>query len=419
MRRAGALLGAGVPRASTPRAISVGAQAMLLPVGALSSFQIANFTVTVLSVVCLLLIPGFLLMYHRGIELLPLALAALGWLSFLASCQINDVSVLWPNAVAPAAFSLYLIGFTVLTGRAVEPIMTLLAGISVGTICYFVFDGIELTQTSRFADLWKYGIAHAATIVVLYVQIKARLPVWVPALTLAVLGMASLALNFRSHALVCILAAATLFTQMILNRRVGRGWQFTVIALLGAVFAYVMPAAAKVGLFGSALQQKTIEQDATGLPLIMAGRTEPPMSLSAIIERPILGWGSAQNLTAELYTDAQHLAVWMGYAPTFPFDLYWRLPVSDYSGMHSIILGSWAEGGVLAALLPLFLLVACLVLVWNNHYLGLWAPVALVLALQGIWDLLYAPWTYNMIAEYVCIALLFGAVRSRIRSGEP
>ena len=81
--------------------------------------------------------------------------------------------------------------------------------------------------------------------------------------------------------------------------------------------------------------------------------------------------------------------------------------------MHSILLGSWAEGGVLAVLLPAWLLVACIGIVWNYRRFGKWAPLAITVALQGIWDLLYAPWTYNMIAEYACIALLFCAVHFR------
>ena len=147
--------------------------------------------------------------------------------------------------------------------------------------------------------------------------------------------------------------------------------------------------------------------------MLLAGRTEPPMTITAILERPLLGWGSAMNLTPDVYTQAEHLAVRMGFAPTFPFDLYWRLPASDYSAMHSILLGSWAEGGVLAVLLPAWLLVACLGIVWNYTRFGRWAPLAVTVALQGIWDLIYAPWTYNMIAEYACIALLFCAVHFR------
>ena len=85
--------------------------------------------------------------------------------------------------------------------------------------------------------------------------------------------------------------------------------------------------------------------------------------------------------------------------------------------MHSILLGSWAEGGVLAVLLPAWLLVACLGVVWNITRFGRWAPLAVTVALQGIWDLIYAPWTYNTIAEYACIALLFCAVHFRATTG--
>jgi O-antigen ligase len=114
-----------------------------------------------------------------------------------------------------------------------------------------------------------------------------------------------------------------------------------------------------------------------------------------------------------VYARAQHLAIRMGFDPTFPFELYWRLPPSDYSATHSILLGSWVEGGILAVLLPLWLLVACVGVVWNSTSFGRWSPLVVTLALQGIWDLLYAPWTYNMIPEFACITLFFCAVRVR------
>lgn len=398
---------------------SILGQAALLGIGALSSLQIANFTVTALSVGCLLLVPGFFLMGHRGSDLLPLLLAALGWVSFLVSCLVNDVTVLWPNAVAPAAFSLYLMGLTVLTGGVVDRIVAVLAGIAAGTVGFFLFEGIELTHTGSFLDLWKYGIAHSVTIIILFALVKARVPAVVPAVALAVLGLASLGLNFRSHALVCLLAAVTLLADRCLARRLGRGVQLLVIVGFGLLFSFVMPVAARSGLFGPALQRKTVEQDATNLPLLLAGRTEPPMNITAILERPLLGWGSAKNFTPDMYTQAEHLAVRMGYGPTFPFDLYWRLPPSDYSATHSVLLGSWAEGGVLAVLLPLWLLGACIGILWHHTRFGPWAALAVTVALQGIWDLTYTSWTYNMLAEHACIALLFCAVHFRERSGGP
>jgi hypothetical protein len=406
--------------AETPRAnaTAVGHVA-IFAIGATSAIQIANFTVTVLSVVCLVLGPAFLLMKHRGADLLALVLAALGWISFVASCLVNGVSVLWPNAIAPAAFSLYFVGLAVLTGRAVDRIAMVLVGLGAGTVVFFLSQGIELTHTGSFLDLWKYGIAPGVTVLILVGLTAARAPQLLHAVALAALGLASLGLNFRSHALVCLLAAATLFIHRFLGSRIRRGWQFAGIFAVGLLIAFVMPVAARAGFFGPALQNKTIEQEGTNLPLLLAGRTEPPMTLTAIAEHPLLGWGSAMKLTPDLYTQAEHLAVRMGFPPTFPFDLYWRLPPSDYSAMHSILLGSWAEGGVLAVLLPAWLLFACIGIWWNNTRFGRWAPLAITVALQGIWDLFYAPWTYNTPAIYACIALLFCAVHFHPPAEDP
>jgi hypothetical protein len=386
---------------------------VVFAVATASGIQVANYLATGLSVVCLLLAPAFLIMRHRGVDLLPLVLAALGAISFLASCVVNDVSFLWPNALSHAAFGVYLVGLTVLTGRSIDLIAMALAGLGVGTVAYFLTKGIELTQTGSFLDLWKYGIAHGVTIVLVVALTMRRTPVLLQSAVLAVLGLASLALNFRSHALVCLLAAAILFAQRLAGGRLHRGWQFAGITCFGFAFAYLLPMAGRAGLFGPALQTKTLEQDTTNLPILMAGRTEPPMSLTAIAERPWLGWGSALKLPPDVYSKAEHLAVEWGYAPTFPFEGYWRLPANDYSAMHSIILGSWAEGGVIAVLLPVWLLMAAVGIVWNNSRFGRWAPLALVVALQAIWALFYAPWTYNMVPECACLALLFCATHFR------
>lgn len=384
-----------------------------------SALQVANYLATGLSLVCLLVAPAFLIMKHRGADLLPLALAAFGAISFLASCVVNDVSLLYPNVLAHVAFGLYFIGLAVLTGGSVDLIAMALAGLAVGTVFYFVTKGIELTHTGSFLDLWKYGIAHGVTILVVVVMTVLRFPALAQAGVLALLGLASFGLNFRSHALVCLVAAAILITSWMVRGRIHRGWQFLGIAAFGMALAYLLPIVGRAGLFGPALQAKTLEQDTTDLPMLMAGRTEPPMSLSAIAARPWLGWGSATKVTPEIYSRAEHLAVLWGYPPSFPFEGYWRLPAEDYSAMHSILLGSWAEGGLLAALLPAWLMFASLAVVWNYRRFGRWTPLALVVALQVIWDLLYAPWTYNMVPEAACLALLFLATHFRRLPPEP
>lgn len=393
--------------------VTVAGHVVVFGVGSISGVHLLNFNVTGLSIVCLLLAPAFLLMTHRGVDLVPLVLAVLGWISYLASGLLHGVSPLWPNAVAPAAFSLYLIGLTVLTGRSVDMIAMVLGGVGIGSLVFFFTRGIALSNTGSFLDFWKYGIAPGVTILLLFGLVLAKAPPVLHALALALLGLASLGLNFRSHALVCLLASAILFSDHYLRRTVRRGWRFAGIVGFGLVFGYVMPIAARAGFFGPALQSKEIEQRTTGLPTLLAGRTEPPETVTAILEHPLLGWGSALKFTPEFYTHAEHFAVRMGYMPTFPFELYWRLPAQDESATHSLLLGSWAEGGVLAVLLPVFLLVACLGIVWNYARFAKWAALVVTIGLQGIWDLLFQPWAFNMLPVFACIALLYGAVHFR------
>lgn len=377
-------------------------------VGATSGLHILQYAVTGLSLVCLLLVPAYLLMTHRAADVLPVLLGAVGWISFAISALVNDVSLLWPNSLGPLAFSLYLIGLTVLTGRSLDLIAWVTGGIGLGSVIFFVSHGIELTKLGGFLFLWKYGVAPPFTLVLLVVMATAKVRPRRQAAVLVALGLSSLILNFRSHALVCLLAGAVIFTYSVFGNRVKRGWQFAGVLGFGLLFGKVMPVLARTGIFGSTLQTKTFEQDSTQLPILLAGRTEPPMSITAIMDHPLLGWGSALRLTPDFYTRAEHLAVRWGYQPNFPFDAYWRLPPNDYS-FHSILLGSWAEGGLLAALLPAWLLVACVGLVWNFTRYGKWGPLVITLGLQTFWDLLYNPWMYNAPAVYACLALLFCA----------
>jgi hypothetical protein len=396
-----------VPGVRRPDPILMGHLAVFA-IGATSGLHLMQYAVTGLSLVCLLLVPGYLMMTHRGADLLPVVLGVVGWISFIISALVNQVSLIWPNYLGAAAFSLYLVGLTVLTGRSVDRISWALGGIALGSVIFFVIHGIELTRLGSFLFLWKYGVAPPATLVLLVVMAAAKVRIRVQVLVLLALGLFSLVQNFRSHALVCLLAGATLWIHAVFGHRIKRGWQFAGVLAFGAVFGNVMPSLARAGIFGPALKAKTLEQDTAQLPILLAGRTEPPMSITAIMEHPLLGWGSSLRLTPDFYARAEHLALRWGYEPNFPFEGYWRLPPNSFS-FHSILLGSWAEGGLLAALLPAWLLLACVGLVWNFTRYGKWGPLVITLGLQTFWDLLYNPWMYNAPAVYACVALLFCA----------
>ena len=63
--------------------------------------------------------------------------------------------------------------------------------------------GIALSNTGGFRDFWNNGIADAVTILILFALTIARVRLVRQSLLLAVLGLVTLALNYRAHALVC------------------------------------------------------------------------------------------------------------------------------------------------------------------------------------------------------------------------
>lgn len=385
------------------------AEMVIFLAGLASFIQFANFTVTALSLICFVLLPAILFVDFRGAEIVPVGLAALAWLGHTASCLVNGASLVAGSTLAPAAFGLYLVGLTVLVGRRVQAIATVLAGIGGGLVLFHLLWGTELTRSGGLLNLWKYGIATGVTVVTLYLLVRLGLRAAVFPVVLAGLAVFSLVENYRSHALICLLTAGLLVAERVLAPRIGRVWQYVVIAACAAVFAVVMPIAARAGLFGSALQDKIVRQDANHLPILFAGRTEMPLSITAISDKPWLGWGSAEQMTPSVYTRAVHLAIRFGFDANTPFAQYWRVP-PDYTALHSIVFGSWGEGGLLALSLPVWLLGVSVLLVWRANRFGMWMPLVLYVAIQGIWDLLYSPWTYNLIPIHACIALLFAAL---------
>jgi hypothetical protein len=86
----------------------------------------------------------------------------------------------------------------------------------------------------------------------------------------------------------------------------------------------------------------------------------------------------------------------------------WHYTNGDVS-LHSVLFEAWAEGGMFAGLLPLGLLAAALAIVFNADRYGQWAALAVVVSVQAAWDLLFSPWSYNILPTYAILAVLFGA----------
>nr|WP_254925662.1 MULTISPECIES: hypothetical protein [unclassified Rhodococcus (in: high G+C Gram-positive bacteria)] len=406
---------------------SVGARPeLLLPerlwlflLGATSALPLMNFTATAFSLVCISVSGAYFLPGSRRHNFTPMLLAVVGTAAYLMSALANDTSVFSPTVLAFAAFGLYVCGITVLA-RDLTRILTVALGLVSGSAAFYLIFGTYLTASGSVDDIWKYGIAPAVTVFALYLAAMLRMRAVACSVLLLVLALVSLMLNFRSHALVC--CAVVLLLVMAKYRRGALSIvpRLCTVVVFGVTFSWALEYAAREGFLGQSLREKVLSQSDGSVPMILAGRTEPVLSITSIIDRPLLGWGQANNIAPETYAHAQQVALGLGFDRSFPFQYVWKFPDGSLS-LHSIVLGSWAEAGILALLLPLWLLWACYRLIFVSEAAGLWMPLLMYLGVQGVWDLLYSPWSYNLPAMFAVIACsciaLQGKGRHRAGSG--
>ncbi|MDV8023672.1 hypothetical protein [Rhodococcus sp. IEGM 1330] len=392
-------------RALGKRVISSG---VLILLGITSGLQVMGFTVTGFSGLCLLVAPAlFLTATSRG-DRLVIGLATIAFAGFIVSSQLNDLSFFDERVIQWASFAIYFVGITVIAGRDLERLFSLAAGIALGSCMYFLTAGLPFASLSSFEELWKYAYAPWITLVGLYVLVRMKVPVHLQAVFLVLLAGTSLVLNFRSHALVCLGSAAFLLVTWLAQGKISRFTQILVVAGIGAGLGTLIPAIARSGIAGEAVKEKTELQDSTGVPAILAGRTESPLSIAAIIDKPIFGWGSADNLTTEVFARGEEIAIGIGFDPNLPFYGFWHL-ANGATSLHSVLFSSWAEGGVFAAVLPVFLVIAALTVIWNSPRYGIWAAMAVQISVQAGWDLLFSPMSYNLLAAFALLAVVFAS----------
>lgn len=382
---------------------------VLIAVGATSAIQIQGFTLTMLAPICLFLAPAWVFSRPTPGQWIPLVLAVIGFVAFCISAQLNDLSMLDQRVQQWAAFAVYYVGVVVLAGRDLLRCLSLYCGIAIGTTIYSLLPGNASSAFYRSAaDVWKYGLGQWAVIILVFAVILAGLSAPLQACLLVAVSAFSLGQDYRSLATNCFLAGVIVMVGWLSGGRISRAVQLAVVAVSAAAVYMMLPRLAASGLFGAAIQRKTESQLSEGVPLILAGRTESPLSISAIIERPWFGWASANNISAEVFDRAGRLAISLGFSPTAQLESSWYYPNGDVS-LHSIMLGAWAEAGLFSALLPLGLLAGAAMMIWNASRYGRWTALVVVVSVQAIWDLMFSPWSYGCLAGFAVLAALFSA----------
>jgi hypothetical protein len=170
-----------------------------------------------------------------------------------------------------------------------------------------------------------------------------------------------------------------------------------------------LPTLVEEGYFGAAVQEKTVEQLEGDGPILLAGRTEPPLSLALLAERPVLGWGDLQTVPTEVVDRGLANAEQVGLHDQTALLHVWLR--NGELQLHSVTLTSWAEGGIMAAVFPIWLLFAAARATWRAR--GKFAPLITVLAFLIGWDALFSPMTLEMVPLWGAAGVIFAIVGTR------
>ncbi|MBD7917216.1 hypothetical protein H9657_02855 [Cellulomonas sp. Sa3CUA2] len=335
-------------------------------------------------------------------------LALIGVAAFVTSAVLNSTAVSSSGVGNFFVVALFLAsGSVVLKGQseAVQYVTSLACGTSAYYILAYVFGFGPVNIQSGFAELWKYGLAYPMAILATALACRSRRRLVLAPAVLVFLGCVGLILDYRSFGVVCLVSAAgTLANSMSPKAAV----RLVVVGALAACLAIVVPAMIAAGIFGDAVRERTLAQGNISGPMLLAGRTEPPLSLAAISERPVIGWGDAQQIGNNTVSRGAALAWSLGMQDPKAYLPFWIRNGGAIS-LHSVLFGSWVEGGVLAAALPIALL--CLFATALVRARGRWGAVVMLVASSGIWNVIFSPWSGNLsvqlaghaiVAAYAC-----------------
>lgn len=277
-----------------------------------------------------------------------------------------------------------------------------------GLASFFIQPG-----TYARSEIWKFGIGYPLILMVfcLLSLRKIRLKKFVIVSLIIFLSVLSLFLGARSLALVTFLTV--FFVRNEVNVKKGK-FSYSVIVillLLGAVglFSNAYSSLAKNGTLGDKAQAKYISQTATGNNIIINSRSELLFAGRAIVDSPILGFGSYSemnpNLRTKILTFLTENNIYYDLAPinrTYGN----RIPV------HSMILQWWLWFGILGLLFPLKLLINFIKAI---SIIG--EPVLYYyLVISGIWNVLFSPYGE---AGRILVPLTIIAVNSRRKTMLP
>ena len=252
---------------------------------------------------------------------------------------------------------------------------------------------------------WKFTFAPAFSLFMLLLATKAsvrhRLGPIGQVTPLVIIGVFLLYNDVRSGFLVYVSAALFAWLKLWLERapefrRKLTPVAFVAMALVGgaaaATSSTVYGDLARSGYLGDAAKEKYVEQSQSELGLFLAGRSEILIASKAIIDSPIIGYGSwARNMEIV----SQYVDTLIEAGLPVDIDRYYKGTVGNKAGVipsHSHLFGSWLEAGILGAGFWIFALIMSVKALYEM--LKVKFPACCLVSpiiFFAIWDFLFSP----------------------------
>ncbi|MHB1490639.1 MAG: hypothetical protein ACYCTH_09090, partial [Cellulomonas sp.] len=153
----------------------------------------------------------------------------------------------------------------------------------------------------------------------------------------------------------------------------------------------VVPALGTSGRLGPAIQASFLANAQVGGDPVLAGRSEFPVLLATVMERPIVGWGQVPYASSDILTSAGKIA------ETFHMNVggatlgTWINPVTGEVSAHSVLMQLWIVSGVLGLALGLLIVLLLMRAILNGTRSADLNAGLLFLHVCLLWDMFFSP----------------------------
>jgi hypothetical protein len=276
--------------------------------------------------------------------------------------------------------------------------------------------GAALDPARWDSNPWKFAFAFPVTVIVLALLTRWR-RIIPQVLTLGVLGIVSVLLDYRSFFGFCVLTGVLLLWQQIGGWRPPRHKAGSVIVVggLGLAMYYGGTALLVDGALGPELQERSEAQIEASGSLLLGGRPEWSGTVNLMAEHP---WGYGLGVRPDTADVKAIKAGFAGINVEYDNGYVERFMAGDSFKLHSIVADLWAYCGVFG-----ILLCATIVLILLGAFVTRFAtrtgtPLFLFMALLALWDLAFGPSYSNLpdVTLATALALVPPAAALRRRS---